>query len=448
MTDVDNYEYESLEEYTIDYDRDWDALKPVQKSDYPRTIKVHIPRAEGHAKAFAELIGKRLSSDRRKFVYEDGRRVNPENATYIEKRKNLFQNKQKHLTRLESQHWKNTVEFSQTGFKTYITFEITFRTKKQLVLFAKRVRQRISPDTSYINYPKKPERKWKYHWVSKWEDCNPRYPFYIVSKGRADSRLTANAFERYNIPYHIVIEPQDYDAYASVIDEEKILVLPFSNQGNGPGQARNWCWDHSKKNGHKRHWVFDDNIRSFHRLHNGRRHPIADGGMFRVIEEFVDRYKNVPIAGPQYRFYAVEDQSYPAFKLNTRVYSALLIENSSVHRWRGRYNEDTIMCLDALKAGQTTMLFNCLIADKIVTQQMKGGNTEEFYAKEGTKNKSAMLEAVHPDVSKVVWRNKRFHHAVTYEPFKDNKLEFVDGYNPKNNRAETDLFDFERVRVS
>ena len=38
MTDVDNYEYESLEEYTIDYDRDWDALKPVQKSDYPKSF--------------------------------------------------------------------------------------------------------------------------------------------------------------------------------------------------------------------------------------------------------------------------------------------------------------------------------------------------------------------------------------------------------------------------
>jgi hypothetical protein len=79
---------------------------------------------------------------------------------------------------------------------------------------------------------------------------------------------------------------------------------------------------------------------------------------------------------------------------------------------------------------------------------MKGGDTAEFYTKEGTKNKSAMLEVVHPDVAKVFWRNRRSHNAVNYEPFENNKLEFIDGYNPKNNRAETDLFDFERVRVS
>ena len=81
--------------------------------------------------------------------------------------------------------------------------------------------------------------------------------------------------------------PQDFDEYACVIDEEKILVLPFSNHGDGPGRARNWCWDHSMENGFKRHWVFDDNIRDFRRLHRQRRHPIGDGGMFRIIEDML-----------------------------------------------------------------------------------------------------------------------------------------------------------------
>jgi len=445
MTDTS---YDNLVGEVADYKQGFQPKKPEQTPDFPLELKVHITRGEGHAKAFAELIGKRLSSDRRKFVYQDGRRVKPENATFIEKRANPIKKSMNHLSRTEARHWKNTVEFSQTGFIPYITFTLIFKSKQQLALFAKRVRQKITLDTPSINFPKKPERKWKYHWVSKFEDCNPKYPVYIVSKGRADSRLTSNAFERYNIPYYIVIEPQDYDAYSSVIDEEKILVLPFSNHGNGPGVARNWCWDHSMKNGFKRHWVCDDNISEFHRLHNGRRHPIADGGMFRVIEEFVDRYKNVPIAGPQYRFHALEGASYPPFVLNTRIYSVLLIENSSPHRWRGRYNEDTIMCLDALKAGQTTMLFNCLLQDKSGTQNQKGGNTAEFYADEGTYNKSLMLQAVHPDVAKVKWRFGRWHHEVNYKPFKDNQLQFVDGYDPKDNRSETDLFAFERVRVS
>jgi hypothetical protein len=199
--------------------------------------------------------------------------------------------------------------------------------------------------------------------------------------------------------------------------------------------------------GFKRHWVCDDNIDGFARLHNGRRHPIGDGGMFRVIEEFVDRYKNVPIAGPQYRFHALEGVSYSAFELNTRIYSCLLIENSCKHRWRGRYNEDTILSLDVLKDGDCTMLFNCLLQNKVATQALRGGNTDEFYAEEGTYNKSRMLEVIHPDVSQVKWKYNRWHHEVNYKPFKANRLEFIEGYDAKTNATETAHFSMTREKI-
>ena len=53
---------------------------------------------------------------------------------------------------------------------------------------------------------------------------------------------------------------------------------------------------------------------------------------------------------------------------------------------------------------------------------MKGGNTKEFYGHEGTLPKSQMLEDLHPDVAKVVWKFNRWHHKVDYRPFKANKL--------------------------
>lgn len=59
-----------------------------------------------------------------------------------------------------------------------------------------------------------------------------------------------------------------------------------------------------------------------------------------------------------------------------------------------------------------------------------------------------MLEDTHPDVSKVVWRYGRYHHHVDYKPFRDNKPEFIDGYDPEDNRSETDLFEFERVKIN
>ena len=439
-------EYDNLIDDVAEYEQGFQPFRPVKEADFPYELKVHVWRA-GEAQLLARTLNKRLSSDRKKFVYKDGVKVNPERAVFVEKRKNPITKKTSHLTRTEAKHWKNTLEFSQTAFVAYITFTIVFKTADQLAKFSKRVKQRITLNTPSINFPTKRKRAWRYKWMSQWDDCNPKYPVYIVSKGRADTRLTANTFERCNIPYFIAIEPQDYDEYACLIDPKKILVLPFSNHGDGPGRARNWCWDHSMSLGFKRHWVCDDNIDGFMRLHKGRRHPIGDGGLFRVIEEFVDRYKNVPIAGPQYRFHALESQSYPPFVLNTRIYSCLLIENSCKHRWRGRYNEDTILSLDVLKEGDCTMLFNCLLQNKIATQAMKGGNTDEFYSSEGTYNKSLMLQAIHPDVSKVKWKYNRWHHEVDYLPFKGSELKFIDGYDPLSHKPETAQYSLERIRV-
>ena len=94
-----------------------------------------------------------------------------------------------------------------------------------------------------------------------------------------------------------MIEPHQFDEFSVVIDESKLLVLPYSNHGDGPGEARNYVWEHSKRNGFARHWVMDDNIKFFARLHQNRRIRCADGGLFRAIEDFVDRFENVRVAG-------------------------------------------------------------------------------------------------------------------------------------------------------
>ena len=55
---------------------------------------------------------------------------------------------------------------------------------------------------------------------------NPKYPVYIVSKGRwqFSNRLTSRTLEAIGVPYWIAVEPQEYDNYAEVIDPKKILV--------------------------------------------------------------------------------------------------------------------------------------------------------------------------------------------------------------------------------
>ena len=148
---------------------------------------------------------------------------------------------------------------------------------------------------------------------------NPKYPIYIISKGRWDTRMTSKALEKMNVPYHIVIEPQEYDNYSKVIDKEKILVLPFSNLGQGGIPARNWVWEHAMSIGAKRHWIMDDNIGSFRRLNRNLQVEVMSGTIFKCAEDFVDRYKNVAIAGFQYDFFLPSKYQFPAFLLNTRV---------------------------------------------------------------------------------------------------------------------------------
>ena len=417
-----------------------------KSQDYPFKLMVHCWTL-GDTEKFALKIRRTLRSDDKKFTYTDASRTKPENWKYIETRKQPYSKPINHVERIESKSWVDTLEFHQDGWKSYITFTITFRSEDQYVKFARRVKQRLSLNTKSINFPERKQRKWKYKWVSKWENPNPVYPIYIVSKGRADSRLTSKCFERIGVPYYIVIEPQDYDAYSCMIDESKILVLPFSNHGDGPGRARNWCWDHSISLGYKRHWVCDDNITDFARLYRNKIYPVSDGGIFRVAEEFVDRFENVPVSGFNYSFYAFDKTPYSPFVLNTRIYSVLLIENSCPHRWRGRYNEDTILSLDLLKDGYCTIQFNAFLQNKVNTQVLGGGNTAEFYADEGTYNKSIMLEKIHPDVAKVVWMYGRWHHHVDYSSFKSNPLKYIQGYDPENNRTETDKFVMERVKI-
>jgi hypothetical protein len=68
------------------------------------------------------------------------------------------------------------------------------------------------------------------------------------------------------------------------------------------------------------------------------------------------------------------------------------------------------------------MQFNAFMQGKVTTQRMKGGNTEVFYKDEGTLPKSKMLEDMHPDVAKVVWKFNRWHHSVDYRPLRNNAL--------------------------
>lgn len=302
----------------------------------------------------------------------------------------------------------------------------------------------------------------------------PRFPLYIPTKGRFEYMITSKALTEMGMQHHVVVEPDECELYEKAIHEmklsAKVVELDLSYKENyelcdtlgltkstGPGPARNFAWDHSIKNGYDWHWVMDDNISSFIRMTNAERIKCLSPKFWEAMQDFVLRYKNVAMAGPNYSMFAFGAMKLPPFIVNTRLYSCNFIRNEVPFRWRGRYNEDTIISLDMLKAKWCTIQFNAFLQNKMGTQVLKGGNTGEFYHAEGTVQigeryadtgtlaKSKMQVKVHPDVSKLVYRFGRIHHHVSYNKFKSNKLIRVDDYKTKNN---IDEYGMKLIRIN
>ncbi len=275
---------------------------------------------------------------------------------------------------------------------------------------------------------------------------NPRYPIYIISKGRADTRFTSRTLDMMNVPYRVVIEESEFADYNKNIPAEKILTLPTDFRENpkyakrcevtgllgGSIPARNFVWEHSIKEGHERHWILDDNIREFFRFNQNRRRRVMNGGTFAAAEDFVDRYKNVKMAGMNYTYMLVpsEQTHYKKpYYLNSRIYSCILISNDVDHRWRGQYNEDTDLSLRILKDKHCTMLFNAFLCGKITTLSMKGGNTEEVYNFNSDDKEyddryefAKSLQDQHPDVTTITKKFDRWHHQVDYSSFNQKPI--------------------------
>jgi hypothetical protein len=261
------------------------------------------------------------------------------------------------------------------------------------------------------------------------ENIQPLYPIYIISKGRSEKQLTANYLKSIRVPFKVVVEPQEYDDYVKHLNPASLLVLPaeYLNLNQGGIPARNFCLHHSRANGDKRHWILDDNIMAYYRYNDSHRYKLKSGACFRIIEDYVDRYENIYLAGHNYRMFAITSNlKLKAITTNTRIYSSILIQNDIKHEWRGRYNEDTDLSLRVLKDGGRTLLFNCVLADKTTTGRMKGGNTSGIYSVENAMFlKADSLRQQHPDVTKITTRYGRDHHLVDYSGFKKNTAKLL-----------------------
>jgi hypothetical protein len=245
----------------------------------------------------------------------------------------------------------------------------------------------------------------------------PRYPVYIPSKGRADVCYTAKCFVDGGVPFHLVVEPPEADAYAARFGRDRLLVLPFHDLGLGSIPARNFIWEHAQAQGAARHWVIDDNIRHFVRRYQAKRVYCDPGIALRICEDFSDRYENVAISGLNYNMFVPDGERFLPVQVNCHVYSCNLIRTDLPYRWRGRYNEDTDLCLQVLANGWCTVLLNTFLAKKIATMKVKGGNSAQLYQGDGRLKMARALERMWPGVVTVDRRFNRPQHVVNWKKF-------------------------------
>lgn len=251
---------------------------------------------------------------------------------------------------------------------------------------------------------------------------NPKYPVFIPTKNRADTRMTIQMFDRLNVPYTIFVEPQEYNKYAEHVAPDRIYRLPHRDKGLTV--TRNFIWDYAESLGVEWFWTFDDNIDGLYRFNYNLKTPCGDGTLLAVIENFAERYENLAICGMNYFMFVKRKYVVPPFILNTRIYSNMLIR-TGLRDKRGApvrnvtfYNDDTDLCLRVLKDGWATVLFNAFLIYKQTTMTVAGGMTDYYKETDRRREFAEELRAAHPDVVRVVEKWGRWHHHVDYSGFR------------------------------
>ena len=326
-------------------------------------------------------------------------------------------------------YYDNMPQFKSKKVEAYRTIKlITSKDKEEL---SRILEQNITEKTQSIWFPKLQAGSTSTYRVLGGK-CRNKFPIYVVSKGRPQLEGTSKYLSRMEVYHYIILEEQDLEEYKKHNTSKylRFLILPDKykkeydvfweddDPRTGPGPARNFAWEHSMQKDYKWHWVMDDNAtEGFHWIYQNNKIKVRTGAFFRALEDFTLNINNIAIAGLNYTKFVKSTDKVPPYVHNTRIYSFLLIRNDIDYRWRGRYNEDTDLSLRVLKDGWNTIQYNVFTAGKATTQTNTGGNTEEFYAQEGTSPKSQMLKDMHPDDVSIVYKFHRCHHSVNYKKY-------------------------------
>lgn len=200
------------------------------------------------------------------------------------------------------------------------------------------------------------------------------YPVFVPSRHRADIATTPDLLAASGVPYHLVVEPHDADAYVERYGAERVLVMDKNDQGIA--YARNWLMDRARAAGMEYVWQLDDDMRRFGVRRNGKRVMIPARAALAYMELLVDSFDNIGGANVMNGAYAFSYDNKPALSTNGMVYCVQLLRTNVAPRFRGHLMDDTDYSMQLLTQGYCTLVSRRVVHEQPSTSVQAGGCTD------------------------------------------------------------------------
>ena len=210
------------------------------------------------------------------------------------------------------------------------------------------------------------------------------------------------SLRKYDVPFRLVVEPQEVQEYAAIYGSENVLTLPFRDTGSVVA-SRNWIKEHATKAGHKRHWQLDDDIQGFLAWTDDGRKPCSPSYSLATCEDFVDRYSNVAIAGLRSQIFG--SVIHNPFTINCQAFTCVLVLNDLPYHWRGQHGtEDTDFSLQVLTGGWCTIIFHVF---QFMWSTIAPGGNASIYEGDGRLCRTRELQRFWPGLVKLTRQRGR-----------------------------------------
>ena len=182
-----------------------------------------------------------------------------------------------------------------------------------------------------------------------------RAPIYILSKNRAETISTHKLLDQDNLPYRIVVEPQDLKAYADRFTPDQLLPLDKNDQG--VVYVRNYIKDNAHSMGDLYCWMLDDDMLGYEYRVNGKRHTTTPRPLMSIVEQSCFQFGNIGGANLSSAAYLFGHDGGPPVVYNSQIYGVQLLRTDTRARFRPYVAEDTDYSLQLLHDNWVTLVF-------------------------------------------------------------------------------------------